>query len=108
MIKIVNTVSPFQYKLTLTGHAEYDKSGNDIVCAAISALVQTLAYSVVEHGFDVDHINLSPGNTVICIHREQEDAIKTAQAEAIWSAIILGIETIAKQYKKNINYRSVG
>lgn len=32
--------------LTVDGHAEYAKTGNDIVCAAVSALVQGLIHSL--------------------------------------------------------------
>ena len=36
--------------LIVTGHADYAEKGKDIVCAGISALVQTLGQYAVEHG----------------------------------------------------------
>lgn len=34
--------------LTVSGHAEYAAKGNDIVCAAVSTLAQTLIQSIEE------------------------------------------------------------
>lgn len=36
--------------LIVTGHADYAEYGKDIVCAGVSALVQTLALYAIEHG----------------------------------------------------------
>lgn len=36
------------HSLTVTGHAGYTKSGNDIICAAVSALTQGLIHSLME------------------------------------------------------------
>ena len=41
---IVATIT--QTGLTVEGHAGYAKSGNDIICAAVSALAQGLAHSL--------------------------------------------------------------
>ena len=36
--------------LIVTGHADYAENGKDIVCAGVSALVQTLEIYAIEHG----------------------------------------------------------
>ena len=43
MTKITYTVKDDEFILTCVGHAGYAKAGEDIVCAGISTLVQTLA-----------------------------------------------------------------
>ena len=50
MIKIIYVADPEGGKLTMRaeGHAGYAPAGQDIVCAAVSCLMQTLAYSAVE------------------------------------------------------------
>lgn len=50
MIKIIYVADPEGGKLTMRaeGHAGYAPAGQDIVCAAVSCLMQTLAYSAAE------------------------------------------------------------
>ncbi|MCK9443910.1 MAG: ribosomal-processing cysteine protease Prp [Tissierellaceae bacterium] len=45
-------------KFTIKGHANYAKRGNDIVCAAVSALAQTTLLSIVKVcGVEENQIN---------------------------------------------------
>ena len=48
MIKIIYVADPEGGKLTMRaeGHAGYAPAGQDIVCAAVSCLMQTLAYAL--------------------------------------------------------------
>lgn len=60
-----------QTGLTVDGHAEYAETGNDIICAAVSALVQGLihsltaltddriSYRVMDGHIDIKYENLS-------------------------------------------------
>lgn len=81
--------------LQASGHAGYAEKGSDIVCAAVSALMQTLAYSV-------------DGGTVT---RSQDDCnILTVQAEqsfdnmAKFELVTDGLMLLAKQYPKNVRF----
>ena len=64
---IVVTIT--QTGLTVDGHAGYAKTGNDIVCAAVSALAQGLAHSLsaltedaIGYRFRDGHINIEYEN----------------------------------------------
>ena len=81
--------------LQTSGHAGYAEKGSDIVCAAVSALMQTLAYSV-------------DGGTVT---RSQDDCnTLTVQAEqsfdnmAKFELVTDGLMLLAKQYPENVRF----
>lgn len=50
------------------GHAEYAPRGQDIVCAAASALINALAAALDEEGI-LRHCEMEPGFSLICASR---------------------------------------
>lgn len=48
-------------RLTVRGHAAYAPRGQDIVCAAASALLYALAGSLQQSGGDVPDVSVAPG-----------------------------------------------
>lgn len=95
MITIIYDEKEKDMILQASGHAGYAEKGSDIVCAAVSALMQTLAYSV-------------DGGTVT---RSQDDCnILTVQAEqsfdnmAKFELVTDGLMLLAKQYPENVRF----
>lgn len=95
MINIIYDEAGQDLILQASGHAEYVPKGQDIVCAAVSALMQTLAYSV-------------DGGTVT---RSQDDCnTLTVQAEqsfdnmAKFELVTDGLMLLAKQYPENVRF----
>ena len=95
MITIIYNEKEKDMILQASGHAEYAPKGQDIVCAAASALMQTLAYSV-------------DGGTVT---RSQDDCnTLTVQAEqsfdnmAKFELVTDGLMLLAKQYPENVRF----
>ena len=95
MINIIYDEAGQDLILQASGHAEYAPKGQDIVCAAVSALMQTLAYSV-------------DGGTVT---RSQDDCnTLTVQAEqsfdnmAKFELVTDGLMLLAKQYPENVRF----
>ena len=95
MITIIYDEKEKDMILQASGHAGYAKKGSDIVCAAVSALMQTLAYSV-------------DGGTVT---RSQDDCnTLTVQAEqsfdnmAKFELVTDGLMLLAKQYPENVQF----
>ena len=93
MITIIYDEKGHDMILQASGHAEYAPKGQDIVCAAVSALMQTLAYSV-------------DGGTVT---QSQDDCnILTVQAEqsfdnmAKFELVTDGLMLLAQQYPENV------
>lgn len=95
MITIIYDEKEKDMILQASGHAGYAEKGSDIVCAAASALMQTLAYSV-------------DGGTVT---RSQDDCnTLTVQAEqsfdnmAKFELVTDGLMLLAKQYPENVRF----
>lgn len=95
MINIIYDEAGQDLILQASGHAGYAEKGSDIVCAAVSALMQTLAYSV-------------DGGTVT---RSQDDCnTLTVQAEqsfdnmAKFELVTDGLMLLAKQYPENVRF----
>lgn len=100
--------NPKTFTLDITGHAEYGKKGEDIVCSAISTLFYTLAQALylyddmMEEGIsfsDADgngHLSCKP-------KAEYEQNIVL-----IYWTILNGFEIVAENYKENVKLSVLG
>ena len=93
-------------RLAVTGHANAAPRGEDLVCAAVSALVNTLYDWVLDKG----EKRLLEAN----LHREAGYCFIEAQA-GIWEmerllgcfeVIRFGLENLSRQYPEYITYKS--
>ena len=102
MIKIIYEADPEGGKLTMRaeGHAGYAPAGQDIVCAAVSCLMQTLAYSAAEdehtssciyQGKDGPVVNVEAGDSVLM--RDKFELVAD------------GLDLLAEQYPENVNFK---
>ena len=102
MIKIIYVTDPEGGKLTMRaeGHAGYATAGQDIVCAAVSCLMQTLAYSAAEdektssciyQGKDGPVVNVEAGDSVLM--RDKFELVAD------------GLDLLAEQYPENVNFK---
>ena len=102
MIKIIYVTDPEGGKLTMwaEGHAGYAPAGQDIVCAAVSCLMQTLAYSAAEdehtssciyQGKDGPVVNVEAGDSVLM--RDKFELVAD------------GLDLLAEQYPENVNFK---
>ena len=82
--------------VSITGHANYAPHGQDIVCAAISALVQTLIQSVEDLCTDTISYHLQPGSVEI-IHGNL-----SANAQLLMDSFFIGVYMIADRYPKYV------
>lgn len=82
--------------IEIRGHANYGKHGEDIVCSAVSVLVQTLIVSVEELTEDRIEYDVQPGKVDIkfwCL---------SDRSKVLIDAFFIGIEGIAKAYPDNV------
>ena len=102
MIKIIYKADPEGGKLTMRaeGHAGYAPAGQDIVCAAVSCLMQTLAYSAAEdehtssciyQGKDGPVVSVETGNSVLM--RDKFELVAD------------GLDLLAEQYPENVSFK---
>lgn len=86
------TVNSFSDRITINGHANFAAFGEDIVCAGVSTLVQTLIQSVEELTTDKIQYDMQPGTVDIkfwCL----SDLTKV-----LVDAFFIGIELIISEY----------
>ena len=103
MIKIIYVAAPEGGKLTMRaeGHAGYAPAGQDIVCAAVSCLMQTLAYSAAEE----EH-------TSSCIYQGKEGPVVNVEAgDSVlmrdkFELVADGLTLLAEQYPENVNFKN--
>lgn len=96
--------------VTVTGHARSAEPGKDLVCAAATILVYTLAgnaESLAEDHSKFHHpkITLEEGNASI---RVRPIGSMRPVATVILDAICAGFDILAKQYPENVTYKVVG
>ena len=102
MIKIIYEADPEGGKLTMRaeGHAGYAPAGQDIVCAAVSCLMQTLAYSAAEDE-----------KTSSCIYQGKEGPVLNVEAgDSVlmrdkFELVADGLDLLAEQYPENVNFK---
>lgn len=88
MIQIKHT----EGKIVVLGHAGYAAPGKDIVCAAISALLQTFLASVEELTTDEIKSEIRDGRAIIRYKSLSE------KAQALLSSFFIGCKMIADTY----------
>ena len=92
-------------RLTVTGHANSDEPGHDLVCASASMLAYTLAANVAnmaDHGQVRETIiKNDPGDAEIsCNPRHNLKATVTL----VFDSVCVGFELLAKDYPEYISY----
>lgn len=82
--------------VSITGHANYAPHGQDIVCAAISALVQTLIQSIEDLCTDTISYHLQPGAVEIKYGNLTKDA------QLLLDSFFIGVYMIANNYPNHV------
>jgi uncharacterized protein YsxB (DUF464 family) len=82
-----------------TGHAGWAESGSDIVCAAVSAILQAAWLGMME----VAHVPVEAKRDEGCLElRWDESARSNAQVRAIVATAELAVDRIATQYPGHV------
>lgn len=79
-------------RIKISGHAGYAEPGKDIVCAAVTALTQTLVQSIDDLTDDEIEYRISPGNAEI-EYRNLSEKSKT-----LVDSFFVGIRLIADEF----------
>lgn len=82
--------------ITVSGHANYAEAGKDIVCAGVSALIQTLIKSIGDLTEDKIEYEISPGRADIH-YRDLSDAGKL-----LIDSFFIGVCAIADEFPDHI------
>ena len=104
MIQIVYEVNPENGRIMLraAGHAGYAEKGKDIVCAGVSALMQTLAYSAAEDENTSASCREIGGSNEMRILADS-----TPDMLAKFELVADGLTLLANAYPKNVSFQKV-
>ncbi len=80
----------------MSGHANYAPPGQDIVCAGVSTLVQTLIQSIEELTPDKIQYSMQPGTVDIKFRDLSE------QAQLLVDSFFVGLRLISDEYPDNV------
>lgn len=101
------TFKPKTMELEIHGHAGYGKKGKDIVCSAISTLFYTLGEALYESSDMLEEAPIfkdEEGEGYLrCTPKEEYEG---NIARTYWT-ILVGMQMMADQYKKNVKFRVV-
>lgn len=92
----MTTVTRYKDRITIRGHSGYAPIGQDIVCSAVSTLVQTLVTAVEELTEDKITYDMQPGQVDIkfwCL---------SDPSKVLIDAFFLGVKGIAEAYPDNV------
>lgn len=102
MIKIIYVADPEGGNLAMRaeGHAGYAPAGQDIVCAAVSCLMQTLAYSAAEDEHTSSCIYQGKDGPVVSV--ETGDSVLMRDK---FELVADGLTLLAEQYPENVSFK---
>lgn len=96
------------YRVTVKGHAHSAEKGKDLICAAVSTLVCTLAANVSnisEHLREPITIRLDDGDAEI--HCTPVRAMRNT-VKLVFDSVCVGFDLLARKYPEFISYVVMG
>lgn len=101
MIKITIKKTHDHISIQCLGHANYNVIGQDIVCSAVSSLIQTLFYSLEELTQDNVNACLESGNALIAIYKP------TLKSQLLVDSFFIGCREIANAYSDYVEVTKI-
>lgn len=83
--------------VSVSGHADFAESGNDIICAAFSILMNTLALSCEKVAGSVVTVEKNGGYRLFV-----EKVISPEKIDILMQGTITGVAILAEQYPDNV------
>lgn len=99
MIKVRITKNEFIEEIIITGHANYNEFGKDIVCSSVSSIVITTVNGIYKLDSDYLTIDESTDKLIIKINKNNDICYKL-----ILNMVEL-LEELERQYPKNVNVK---
>jgi len=89
------------------GHSGYAPAGEDIVCAAVSALTQTAALGLERLGLK-PQVDIAPARMACRLHSGSPSGEVARDARIILGTIVLGLRETARGYPEYIKLNDPG
>ncbi len=89
----------------VSGHANMGEYGEDLVCAAVSAIVQTAILGITEVCHISAGVSIEEGETVCILSKDAStDAIQ--RAGIVMKTMIAGLRSIQQSYPRTLKFRN--
>ena len=88
-----------------TGHSGYAESGADIVCSAVSTLMETLANGLTEVVKAKAKVVVDEEIPHLSVTLTEEDQEKCKYAQVLMQSTLLGIKGVAQEFSKFIKIK---
>lgn len=89
----------------VSGHANMGEYGEDLVCAAVSAIVQTAILGITEVCHIPAGVSIEEGETTCILSKDAtEDAIQ--RAGIVMDTMIAGLGSIQASYPRTLKFRN--
>ena len=89
----------------VSGHANMGEYGEDLVCAAVSAIVQTAILGITEVCHIQAGVSVEEGNTT-CILSKDASTDEIRRAGIVFDTMIAGLRSIRQAYPKTLKFRN--
>ena len=89
----------------VTGHANMGEYGEDLICAAASAIVQTAILGITEVCHISAGVSIEEGETV-CILSKDATKDEIRNAGIVMNTMIAGLRSIQASYPKTLKFRN--
>ena len=86
-----------------TGHAEFADAGEDVVCAAVSAILQAARLGLEAHARVALDVSQEKGDMRVSVPDDRRD---DESVRAILATAALSVQQIAAQYPQHVRYFS--
>ena len=88
-----------------TGHSGYAENGADIVCSAVSTLMETLANGLTEVVKAKAKVIVDEEIPHLSVTVDEEDQEKCKYAQILMKSTLLGIRGVAQEFSKFIKIK---
>ena len=88
-----------------TGHSGYAEEGQDIVCSAVSTLMETLANGLTEIVKSNVDVKVDESIPHLSVTLRETDKEKCKLAQVLMNSTLLGLKGVANGYRKFIKIK---
>ena len=88
-----------------TGHSGYAEEGQDIVCSAVSVLMETLANGLTEVVKADVNVIMDENIPHLSVTLNEQNPEKCKQAQILMQSTLLGIKGVAQEFSKFIKIK---
>jgi uncharacterized protein YsxB (DUF464 family) len=106
MIKIkIDRINGTIVSFAAEGHAQYAQQGQDIICAAVSAILQTAAFGLINY-LELDPEIATTDGWLSC--QLELEVARNNEVQAILETMLAGLEETKKEYPDYIKINEGG